>query len=111
MAFNGIKYIKNVTKSFGYAMVDVVGEMNPVIHSFTETNADLGKELYTAVKDYKGTAKKIKKSVLDSDVYEFAKNYKKNLFDDLKTGKFYNKERIDEIATKASGWDDVSLNS
>ena len=111
MAFNGIKYIKNVTKSFGYAMVDVVGEMNPVIHSFTETNADMGKELYAMVKDYKGTAKKIKASVLESDVYEFAKNYKKNLFDDLKTGKFYNKERIDEISEKASGWDDESLNA
>lgn len=111
MAFNGIKYIKNVTKSFGYAMVDVVGEMNPVVHSFSEANGDLGKELYQTVKDYKGTAKKIKKSVMESDVYEFAKNYKRNLFEDLKTGKFYNKERIDSIAEKASGWDDESLNA
>ena len=42
MAFNGIKYIKNVTKSFGYAMVDVVGEMNPVINSFSEANGECG---------------------------------------------------------------------
>ena len=111
MAFNGIKYIKNVTKSFGYAMVDVVGEMNPVINSFSEANGDLGKELYQSVKDYKGTAKKIKKSVMESDVYEFAKNYKRNLFDDLKTGKFYNKERIDSLAEKISGMDDDTLNA
>ena len=45
MAFNGIKYIKNVTKSFGYAMVDVVGDMSPAIKSFTESNEELGKEL------------------------------------------------------------------
>ena len=111
MAFNGIKYIKNVTKSFGYAMVDVASEMNPVVNSFLETNEATGKEVYAMVKDYKGTMRRIKNSFLESDVYEFAKNYKRNLFEDLKSGKFYNKDRIDQISEKASGWDDESLNS
>lgn len=111
MAFNGLKYVKNVTKSFGYAIVDVAIDMNPIMQSFTETNADLGKELYAMVKDYKGTAKKVKANVVESDVYQFAKNYKKNLFEDLKTGKFYNKDRVDEISAKASGWDDESLSA
>ena len=109
MAFNGIKYIKNVTKSFGYAMVDVVGEMSPAIKSFTESNEELGKELYASVKDWKGTVKKMKTSIVESDVYEFAKAYKDNLFDDLKNGTFYNKSRIDDYNEKISGYDDETL--
>ena len=62
MAFNGIKYIKNVTKSFGYAMVEVAGDMSPAIKSFTESNEELGKELYASVKDWKGSIKKTKTS-------------------------------------------------
>ena len=109
MAFNGIKYIKNVTKSFGYAMVDVVGDMSPAIKSFTESNEELGKELYASVKDWKGTVKKMKTSVVESDVYEFAKAYKDNLFDDLKNGTFYNKSRIEDYEVKLGGMDDETL--
>ena len=111
MAFNGIKYIKNVTKSFGYAMVEVAGDMSPAIKAFTESNEELGKELYASVKDWKGTVKKAKTSIIESDIYEFAKAYKENLFDDLKNGTFYNKSRIEDYNEKIAGYDDESLKS
>ena len=111
MAFNGIKYIKNVTKSFGYAMVEVAGDMSPAIKSFTESNEELGKELYASVKDWKGSIKKTKTSIIESDIYEFAKAYKENLFDDLKNGTFYNKSRIEDYNEKIAGYDDESLKS
>jgi cell wall-associated NlpC family hydrolase len=107
--FNGIKYVKNLTKSFGYAMVDVVGDMNPTLKSFTETNQELGKELYATVTDWKGTVKKAKTAIVESDVYEFAKTYKENLFEDLKNGTFYNKARKDEYEVRLSGWSDEQL--
>ena len=106
---NAIKYIKNVTKSFGYMAVDILGELNPSIASFTKTNEELGKELYASVKDMKGTVKKMQTKVMDSDVYEFASAYKKNLFEDLKSGTFYNKKRITEYEEKLMQVDDASL--
>ena len=109
MAVNVVRYARNVAKSFGYAAVDVLGDLNPVIKSFSETNDDLSKELYSAVTDWKGTTKKIKTSIVESDLYEFASAYKKNLFEDLKNGTFYNKTREDEYAQRISGWSDEQL--
>lgn len=109
MANNVIKYITNVTKSFGYTMVDIVGDLNPAIRSFRETNDDFGKEMYASIKDIKGITKKLKKSAIESDVYEFAAAYKKNLFEDLRSGKFYNKERIDNTNAKLLNADEESL--
>lgn len=106
---NAMKYIKNVTKSFGYMAVDILGELNPSIASFTKTNEELGKEFYASVKDMKGTVKKIQNYVMESDVYEFASAYKKNLFEDLKSGNFYNKARITEYEEKLMQVDDASL--
>lgn len=106
---NAIKYIKNVAKSAGYMAVDIVGEMSPGIASFTKTNEELGKELYESVKDIKGTAKKVQTNIMGSDVYEFASAFKKNLFEDLKSGNFYNKTREREYEEKLMQVDDESL--
>ena len=44
MAINVVKYARNVARSFGYAAVDVIGDLNPTIKSFSESNEELGKE-------------------------------------------------------------------
>ena len=72
MAVNVVRYARNVAKSFSYAAVDVLGDLNPVIKSFSETNDDLSKELYSAVTDWKGTTKKIKTSIVESDLFSRA---------------------------------------
>ena len=103
------RYIKNVTKSFGYAVMDVSAELNPAIKAFGERNQDLGKALYESVRDYKNTFKKAQKAISQSDVYDFAVSYKRNLFDDLKSGNFYNKQRINADYEYLGGADEASL--
>lgn len=103
------RYIKNVTKSFGYAVMDVSAELNPAIKAFGERNQDLGKALYESARDYKNTFKKAQKAISESDVYDFAVSYKRNLFDDLKSGNFYNKQRINADYEYLGGADEASL--
>lgn len=103
------RYIKNVTKSFGYAVMDVSAELNPAIKAFGERNQDLGKALYESVRDYKSTFKKAQKAISESDVYDFAVSYKRNLFEDLKSGNFYNKQRINADYEYLGGADEASL--
>lgn len=100
MASNAIKYISNVGRSFGYATVDVIKDLNPTVASFTETNSETIKTTYQAIKNIKSTAKNLSEKVINSKYGELAKNTKNNLFEDLKTGKFYNKERMDKVATE-----------
>ena len=100
MASNAIKYISNVGRSFGYATVDVIKDLNPTVASFTETNSETIKTTYQAIKNIKSTAKNLSEKVINSKYGELAKNTKNNLFEDLKTGKFYNRERMDRVATE-----------
>ena len=102
MASNAIKYISNVGRSFGYATVDVIKDLNPTVASFAETNSETIKTTYQAIKNIKSTAKSVSEKVIDSKYGELAKKTKNNLFEDLKTGKFYNKERIVAAEEKAA---------
>ena len=96
MATNAIKYISNVGKSMGYATVDVLKEMNPSITSFADTNADIAKTAYNSIRHINRTTKNIYSKVSASKYGELAKNLKKNIFEDIKSGRIYNKERIIE---------------
>ena len=113
MASNAIKYLSNVGKSVVYSTVDQFKEMNPAIMSFKETNSDTLKATYDAIRHIKTTVKKTTDNVLDSDYGKLAIKAKKNLFEDIKTGQFYNRERIEkaneEAAEKFMGMDDFDM--
>ena len=100
---NVLKYIGNVSKSVVYSAVDQVKELNPAIAEAVELNSDLTKMVYESIKDYKGTVRRAKDFVIQSDVGEAAIQMKKSILEDLKTGQFYNRKRIDEMEIKASG--------
>lgn len=100
---NVMQYISNIGKSVTYATVDQLKKTSPAIQEFAEQNAELGKVLYQSVRDYKGTQKKIKDYVQNSMVGEAASVYKSALFEDIRTGKFYNRERIDKMDARAAG--------
>ena len=93
---NMISYTRNLTKSVKYATVEVMKDMNPVITSFYDSNSDVLKATYNAISDIKGTTKNIKDNDTVSKVGGLARLYYANLKSDLKTGKFYNKERKDQ---------------
>ena len=97
------RYVYNVGKSIGYSAIDVVKNSNPFIVDFVEENADLAKIAYETIKDFKGSLKKGKDYALQSKVGEFAVQYKKSLFEDLKSGNWYNKEREQQLNLKALG--------
>ena len=111
MAVNLSSYIKNLGKSVGYSAVDKVKKMNPTIESLVDANKDLTKDLYKNVKDYKSIVKNIPKTIRENEYYRIADQGIKNTLSDLKTGKFYNKERKDKTDLKMMGMDESSLDS
>ena len=108
---NAMQYIANLGKSVIYSGVDQIKANNPAIAELAEQNAELGKVLYQSVTDFKSTQVKIGKWIRNTQVGEAAIEGKKALFEDIKSGKFYNRERIDQLQVRSagsllSGWDD-----
>lgn len=104
---SAVKYIANVTKSVKYATVDVLKEMNPVVTDMIDTNQDVAKVTYSSIKNFKSLSAKAMKSLSQSQVGELAKDYKKNLLEDIKNGTFYNKkrqERVDASILEGDAW-------
>ena len=105
MARNIAGYISNLGKSVAYSAVDKVKQMSPTTAELTSTNAELFKSMYTNIRDYRGTYKRGLDVVQKSKIYEAADLGITSLFEDIKTGKLYNREREDRIASKIMGFD------
>jgi len=98
---SALKYIKNIGKSVTYASMDVFKEMNPVFNDFAQTNGELAGDMYKAIKNIKKNAKDIPSKVMNSKYGEFGRTAIDNIFDDIKSGKLYNKDRIEQYETEA----------
>ena len=94
-------YIKNVGKSVSLASIDYLKEIAPNTSEFLETNEDLFKEITSSVVNYKDNIKKANASFKKSKVYEAYEVGKKALFEDLKSGNWYNAEREAALGMKA----------
>ena len=101
----GVKnYLKNVTKSIAYASSDVLKQdLMPNTGDFLETNQEFFAAAYSIAKNPKSAIKKQVNSFTESKYYEAIDYGARNIFDDLKTGKFYNKEREDNDSLKFAG--------
>lgn len=101
-------YAKNVLRSAGYISAETIKGINPTLTSFISDTASYSKEMYSNVRDFKSILKQKITDVGGNKAWDELKNTKGNILDDLKTGKFYNKERQDqaqEAWMKANGFD------
>ena len=87
------EYTKNVIKSIAYAGGDTAKNLMPATADFYDTNKEVFKTAYVAVRDWRMTINRVKDAFVKSKVYEAADMALRNTMDDIKTGKFYNKER------------------
>lgn len=94
MARNVITYISNIGKSVVYSSIDQVKSLNPAITSFYEDNQEAFKTGYNAITHLKKTIKDTSDQIMNSPAFDLAKKFKDNAWEDLKTGKLYNMERV-----------------
>ena len=90
--FDPKTYAKNVLRSAGYITVESIKGVNPTLTSYITETASSAKEMYDFAKDFK---RNIRNKLDETDgrlTREFDKQ-KKNILDDIRTGKFYNPER------------------
>ena len=100
-------YTKNLAKSFGYALGDVFKEYNPVIFNMSKEVAESSKELYQGIKSFAFEKSSASEGLL-GDAKGFVDSAWKNALDDIKSGKWYNKERAEAMESdiaKSLGFD------
>lgn len=91
-------YVKNVGKSIGFAAIEHLDNAAPNTSMFLQMNKGIFRESLDEVKKQRDKFTKSESSVQNTLKKAF-EDGKKNLFADLKSGTFYNKER----ETQASG--------
>lgn len=107
-------YLKNVTKSIAFSAVDVAkADMAPDVIEFATSNKDAFVSTYALLKNPKTAVKKSVQAIQQSKVYQAIDYGTKNLFEDLRTGNFYNRERIARDEASLAGldtddWNDLS---
>lgn len=98
-------YTKNLAKSVAFSAGEYMKHSSPNAAEFLENNEDFFKETFSAIKNYRETSKTVKKMARHSKIGEAFEEGKKALFEDLRTGKFYNQERIARFEVRAMGSD------
>lgn len=90
-------YARNVIKSAGYITTATIKGVNPTLTQYVTDTTNSAREMYRSVRDYKSTIRNKVNSVLGETGYEDLKKIKGNIMDDLRTGKFYNPEREEQV--------------
>ena len=101
-------YMKNVAKSFGYALGDTMGQYNPTVKEIAKQSKDAATSMYAGIKSFKYQVTSKDENTLRSQAKDTINDVWNNIKDDLKTGNWYNKERKDALsndAMKAMGFD------
>ena len=93
MAKNVSTYIKNVGKSFGYVVGDIMKEYNPVITSIASDTKDTVEDLYSSIKPFVSSKPDLNEKTLSGTIRSTVDDSIKNVFEDLKSGNLYNKSR------------------
>ena len=111
--FDPKSYAKNVLRSAGYITAQSIKGVNPTITSYITETASSAREMYDFAKDFRRRSKE----KIDENGNVFLKEFntqKKNILDDIRTGKFYNPERekaaLDEYMKKEGfSFDDLDF--
>ena len=91
--FNPVSYAKNVLRSAGYIAAESIKGVNPTLTSYITETASSARDMYDYAKNFKRNFKEKLNSTETSESLKGFEKTKKNILDDIRTGKFYNPER------------------
>jgi hypothetical protein len=96
-------------KSVGYSSLDIIEELMPATFDVAKNTVNVGQDLAVKMTNVKNSDRTLK-NALDKNYYiGLGKEFWRNSLDDLKSGKFYNKERKEAWMAKQGGDDDFDM--
>ena len=113
--FDPVMYSKNVLRSAGYVGVEAIKGVNPSLSNLIKESIGATKEMYTTTKDFIKNPTTAIRDYIGDEAAKAAGDVKRNILDDIRTGKFYNpdRERSDQNANMSEllgfNFDDLDL--
>lgn len=101
-------YVKNVAKSFGYAIGDTFNDLNPVVTTLVKETKTVTSDLYQSIKSVSFQKDSIDERSFKGQARDIVSATWNNFKDDIKSGNWYNKERSEAASmemAKAFGMD------
>jgi hypothetical protein len=95
-------YLKNVGKSFGYAFSDSLKSYSPNMTKLVKETSEKTKEIAESTSDFAKNNFKIEK-ILNQNVKDTVNDAFKSIKDDLSSGNFYNRDKIDNYESRIFG--------
>ena len=91
--FDPVMYSKNVLRSAGYIGVETIKGVNPSLTNLITESIGATKEMYGTTKDFIKNPAMAIKDYIGEEAAKSAGDVKRNILDDIRTGKFYNPDR------------------
>lgn len=113
--FDPVMYSKNVLRSAGYIGVETIKGVNPSLTNLITESIGATKEMYSTTKDFIKNPTMAIKDYIGEEAAKAAGDVKRNILDDIRTGKFYNpdRQRSDQNANMSDllgfNFDDLDL--
>jgi len=90
-------WLSNAIKSVGYSSIDLLSELLPSTIDVAKTTAATGKDIAETMKKARSSDRTLRNAIDKNYYINLGREVFKNSLDDLKSGKFYNKERADKF--------------
>lgn len=94
-------YVGNVTKSVMFSGMDIIKDVAPDMAEFTLSTAETTKQAIDDSKKYSSDVLSYMRNFKNTEAYKDINQIKKNALEDLRTGKFNNRDRADKNALEA----------
>ena len=90
-------WLSNAMKSIGYSSFDILEELLPSTIDAAKVTATTGKDIATSIRQARTTDRTLKAAIDRNYYLGLGREIFKNSLEDLKSGKFYNKDRADKF--------------
>lgn len=92
---NGNSWASNVIKSLGYSSKEMISLMMPATMDLYSTNSEIVTDAVRDLRSMKAASKRLLNTFIDDEYIQISRDAIANAKADIKSGKFYNKERAD----------------
>ncbi len=91
------QWLKNVGRSLGMTATEMIGEMMPSSIEFATSTFETVTDVYNDVRENSISGKRVLRAMDMEDQWNMGIQGLKNAMEDIKSGKIYNKDRIDKL--------------
>jgi hypothetical protein len=98
-----LEYTKNIASSVAFSTSDIIRDDAPAMFDAVAKNSEVFRDIIYDIKDHRQLFNRVNERMKSHNIYKTAAEGKKAIFEDIKSGKFYNRQRDELFANRSFG--------